>query len=40
VPDYQIFDEEDRVKPIDPVYAIPQEKRNDIMAYFAAKPGF
>ena len=36
----QIFDEVDRINPVDPVYAIPQSSREDIVAYFAAKQGF
>jgi hypothetical protein len=35
-----VFDEADRVNPTDPVYAIPQDKRKQIMAYFEAKAGF
>ena len=38
--DIQIFDEVDRINPVDPVYAIPQSSREDIVAYFAAKQGF
>lgn len=36
----QCFDEEDRINPTDPVYAVPQGRREDMMAYFAAKRGF
>ncbi|KAF9876197.1 farnesyltransferase beta subunit ram1 [Colletotrichum karsti] len=36
----QIFDEEDRVGTIHPVYTIPQESVDDMKAYFAAKQGF
>ncbi|KAJ3950846.1 CAAX farnesyltransferase (FTase) subunit beta [Colletotrichum tropicale] len=36
----QIFDEEDRVGTIHPVYTIPQESVNDMKAYFAARQGF
>ncbi|KAI0602149.1 prenyltransferase and squalene oxidase [Biscogniauxia sp. FL1348] len=40
VEDRQIFDEEDRINATDPVYAIPEEKRREIMSYFLSKPGF
>ncbi len=40
VHDIQIFDEDDRINPTDPVYAIPQSSREDIVAYFTAKQGF
>ena len=36
----QVFDEADRINPTDPVYAIPQRSREDIVAYFTAKQGF
>ncbi|TDZ33894.1 Protein farnesyltransferase subunit beta [Colletotrichum spinosum] len=36
----QIFDEEDRVGTIHPVYTIPQESVDDMKAYFAYKQGF
>ncbi|KAL0941898.1 prenyltransferase and squalene oxidase [Colletotrichum truncatum] len=36
----QIFDEEDRIGTIHPVYAIPQESVSDMKAYFASKQGF
>ncbi|KAM4063000.1 prenyltransferase and squalene oxidase repeat domain-containing protein [Hirsutella rhossiliensis] len=36
----QIFDEQDRVRPTHPVYAIPQENADDCQNYFASKPGF
>lgn len=36
----QVFDEADRINPTDPVYAIPQSSREDIVAYFTAKQGF
>ncbi|KAI1129338.1 terpenoid cyclases/Protein prenyltransferase [Nemania abortiva] len=36
----QVFNEEDRVSPIDPVYVIPEGKRRDIMSYFSSRPGF
>ncbi|KAI1211324.1 terpenoid cyclases/Protein prenyltransferase [Annulohypoxylon truncatum] len=36
----QIYDEEDRVSPTDPVYFIPEGKRKEIMSYFLSKPGF
>ena len=38
--DWQVFDEVDRINPVDPVYAIPQRSREDIVAYFTAKQGF
>lgn len=40
VSDIQVFDEADRINPTDPVYAIPQSSREDIVAYFTAKQGF
>jgi protein farnesyltransferase subunit beta len=36
----QIFEEEDRVVPIHPVYVIPQRHVDDIKRYFAGKEGF
>ncbi|KAI1192859.1 terpenoid cyclases/Protein prenyltransferase [Nemania serpens] len=36
----QVYNEEDRVNPIDPVYVIPERNRKDIMSYFSSKPGF
>ncbi|KAK4190845.1 protein farnesyltransferase subunit beta [Podospora australis] len=36
----QIFDAKDRVRPIHPVYAIPQPNVRAIQAYFRAKEGF
>ncbi|KAI1827277.1 terpenoid cyclases/Protein prenyltransferase [Xylaria intraflava] len=36
----QVYDEEDRVKPTDPVFVIPEERRKEIMSYFSARPGF
>ncbi|KAI1177983.1 terpenoid cyclases/Protein prenyltransferase [Nemania sp. FL0916] len=36
----QVYNEEDRVNPIDPVYVIPESKRRDTMSYFSSKPGF
>jgi len=36
----QIFDEQDRVATIHPVYTIPEAKVDEIKAYFAAKQGF
>ncbi|KAI3335586.1 terpenoid cyclases/protein prenyltransferase alpha-alpha toroid [Ustulina deusta] len=36
----QVYNEEDRVSPTDPVYVIPEEKRKDIMSYFSSRPGF
>lgn len=38
--DHQIFDEEDRLNPTDPVYAVPEEKRVEMTEYFLSKPGF
>lgn len=37
IDEVQIFEEEDRVKPIHPVYVIPQGHVQDIKRYFAAK---
>jgi protein farnesyltransferase subunit beta len=39
-PDDQIFDDDDLINPTDPVYAIPQSGREEMMAYFLSKPGF
>ncbi|KAI0421615.1 hypothetical protein EKO27_g814 [Xylaria grammica] len=36
----QVYNEEDRVSPTDPVYVIPEGKRKDIMSYFSSRPGF
>ncbi|KAI0973241.1 terpenoid cyclases/protein prenyltransferase alpha-alpha toroid [Xylaria arbuscula] len=36
----QVYNEEDRVGPTDPVYVIPEDKRKDIMSYFSSRPGF
>ncbi|KAM0561224.1 hypothetical protein ACHAPJ_003729 [Fusarium lateritium] len=36
----QIFDEEDRVATVHPVYVIPQHKVEDMQSYFASKEGF
>lgn len=36
----QVFDEEDRIVPLHPVYAVPAECVADIMAFFGAKQGF
>lgn len=36
----QIFDEQDRIHPIDPVYTIPERCVRDIKRYFAEKQGF
>ncbi|KAI5866219.1 terpenoid cyclases/Protein prenyltransferase [Durotheca rogersii] len=36
----QIYEEEDRVNPTDPVYFIPEGKRREVMSYFLSKPGF
>jgi protein farnesyltransferase subunit beta len=38
--DDPIFDEEDLVEATDPVYAIPQKSREEMMEYFLSKPGF
>lgn len=40
VDDVQVFDEEDRVATLHPVYAIPQDKADEIQDYFASRPGF
>ena len=39
-PRANIFDEVDRVPPVNPVYAIPAGRVGDIKAYFEQKPGF
>lgn len=36
----QIFDEEDRVATVHPVYVIPQHKVQEIQQYFTSKTGF
>lgn len=36
----QIFDEEDRVATMHPVYVIPQHKVDEIRRYFGEKAGF
>lgn len=36
----QLFDEQDRIVPLHPVYAVPVECAADIKAYFDAKQGF
>ena len=36
----QVFDNEDRVRPIHPVYAIPQQNVRAIKEYFRDKEGF
>ena len=38
--DPQLFDEQDRLNPTDPVYSIPPKKREEMMTYFSSKPGF
>jgi protein farnesyltransferase subunit beta len=38
--DVQIFEEEDQVVPIHPVYAIPYQSVADIRRYFSVKQGF
>ncbi|KAI1845992.1 hypothetical protein JX265_000918 [Neoarthrinium moseri] len=39
-PGDQIYDQEDLLNPTDPVYAIPQGAREDMMNFFLSKPGF
>jgi len=39
-PEIQVFDERDRIAPIDPVYTIPLEERAAFISYFRAKTGF
>jgi len=39
-PGARIFDEEDRVPPVNPVYAIPADRVRDIRAFFGQKQGF
>jgi protein farnesyltransferase subunit beta len=36
----QIFDDQDRIAPLHPVYAIPAECVADIKSYFERKQGF
>ena len=36
----QIFDSKDRIKPIHPVYAIPQQNVRAVKKYFGDKGGF
>lgn len=36
----QVFDEQDRIAPLHPVYAIPTECVTDIKSYFERKQGF
>lgn len=36
----QIFDEQDRLAPLHPLYALPVGRVADIKRYFDAKPGF
>lgn len=36
----QVFEESDRVVPIHPVYAIPQEAVEKVRHYFSDKQGF
>lgn len=36
----QVFDDQDRLAPLHPVYAVPAECVADIKAYFGAKQGF
>lgn len=39
-PEIQVFDEQDRIAPIDPVYTIPLEERAAFISYFRAETGF
>lgn len=39
-PEVQVFDEQDRVSPIDPVYTIPLQERADFIRHFKSKSGF
>lgn len=39
-PEVQVFDEQDRVSPIDPVYTIPLEERANFISYFKAQKQF
>lgn len=36
----RVFDHADLVEATDPVYAIPQKSRKEMMDYFLSKPGF
>lgn len=36
----QIFDEEDRVRAVHPVYVIPQHSVDEAQEYYMSKPGF
>ena len=36
----QIFDEEDRVSTVHPVYVVPQQKVDDVQKYYKLKQGF
>ncbi|KAI1327363.1 terpenoid cyclases/Protein prenyltransferase [Xylariaceae sp. FL0255] len=38
--DAMVYDKKDQICPTDPVFAIPQVKREMMMAYFHSKPGF
>lgn len=38
--DAQIFDEQDRLVPLHPIYALPVGRVADIKRYFGAKLGF
>ncbi|KAI1810506.1 terpenoid cyclases/Protein prenyltransferase [Poronia punctata] len=36
----QVYGEQDRLNPTDPIYAIPEEKGSEIMSYFSSRAGF
>lgn len=38
--DDRVFDDADLVEATDPIYAIPQKSRKEMMEYFLSKPGF
>lgn len=40
VGDSQIFDEEDRVKTLHPIFVIPEGRAEEMKAYFTSKGGF
>ncbi len=40
VDDVQVFDQKDLVRPIHPVYAIPQKSQQAMRSYFLTKEGF
>jgi protein farnesyltransferase subunit beta len=33
----QVYSEQDRINPIDPIYVIPEDKREEIMSYFFSR---